>query len=128
MKKHITIAFLLLVSLFVQSQSLPINKQPMVWLRADIPGDSLGFWLNLSSNKYHATRTGQVNLPDTTAFNFHNSFLLPTGSTPFTINNYFPSQKEKYSIYIAYKVFDTINVDFEKAITTINNIPKLYRK
>ncbi|MBC8147148.1 MAG: T9SS type A sorting domain-containing protein [Bacteroidetes bacterium] len=109
MRKYLAITIFIVASLLGQAQSLPIEKQPMIWLRADMPGDSAGFWINVAANEYHAFRTGQNSLPDTVAFNFHNSYLLPTGSTAFSINNYFPASKQNYSIYTVYQIFDTIN-------------------
>ncbi len=107
MNKYLITTIFLFTILYSSAQVLPIENQPQIWLKADKVGLSPGVWSNYANSNYNAEFAGQTLFPDTIGINFHQAFDI--NNTPFNIINFFPSKKDRYTIFTVYQIADTIS-------------------
>ena len=107
MKKYLILFVLLIGINTIQAQELPLKTQPVLWLRADMPGIDSAFWKNSIDSTYNAAMLNQAVMPDTCVFNYQISFSIDTSNTPFIVSNFYPAIRDKYTVFTVYQSADT---------------------
>ena len=107
MKRLLIFTLFLFTILYSSAQVLPIDNQPQIWLKADKAGLVPGIWSNYANSNYNAVFTGQTLFPDTIGINFHQAFNI--NNAAFNIIDFFPSKKDRYTIFTVYQIADTIS-------------------
>jgi hypothetical protein len=108
MKKFLLCTFFLSTFTYGSAQVMPVETQPCIWFRADIPGTTTAQWNNYTDSLHNALPFGQEPLPDTCAFNYHQAFSIDGNSNPFTISDFYPLKKDKYTVFTVFQAFDTL--------------------
>lgn len=106
MKHFLRSSFIVLCSVLLVntafSQSLPVETQPRVWIKADLVNPASGQSVDARSNGYHLQWNNPV-IVDT--FNYHLALKLDSGITPNTLNLIPQARDAEYVIYTVYRPY-----------------------
>lgn len=108
MKKLIIQIVCTIISFQVFAQQNTTPFQPLIWLRADIPGDSAGMWTDYSGNKHHAYNQSFAGFTETALFNFNRSFVFKSNSSALWVD-YLPPKNAKLTLFVVYSAEDSLN-------------------
>lgn len=77
-------------------------RNPVIWLRADKPGQNVNQWQDVSGHGYDGVVLNNQTLPDTCLFNYNRSFLFDSSSIALKIN-YKAKKNAKMLVFAVYK-------------------------
>lgn len=100
----ILVTLLFPMSLF--SQELKIDQAPLIWLRADMIGDSIGQWQDCRQNGFKASTQNNQVLSSDSLFNFQETFYFDGMQKPLQVN-FIPGSEEYLKIYSIYQCEDS---------------------
>lgn len=105
MKHRILLFLLSWVTLTLHAQQSGDDLLPLIWLRADLPGDSVSVWQDISGHGYHAGFQS-CSQPDTVLFNYNKAFLVDVSTPGFRID-YRAAGTGTITVFTVYKSADT---------------------
>jgi hypothetical protein len=108
LKKYFLFLFSLFLGTLCIAQNFQITQQPVIWLNANVPGNALNRWEDISGNFNHAyTDTGKV-LPLQSNFNFNKSFVFDSSDKALKIS-YKPLINRNNTLITVYNSTEKIN-------------------
>lgn len=108
MKNYLLLLVFIIGVYTSQAQNLPTETQPLIWLRADILGDSLNQWFDYSGNGYNTLLDTNQSFPTNTLYNYHPALYFSQNNKAFEVD-YLPGAKEYLKAFLVYKANDSLN-------------------
>ncbi len=108
MKNYVLLFVLLFAISDSQAQNLPTENQPLIWLRADIIGDSLNQWVDYSGNGFDAHLQTNQTFPSDTIFNYNAALNFGVSNQALEVS-YIGKRKEYLKVFMVYKAADSLN-------------------